>query len=260
MTRLTSVHRGLGFQMRASTLKKILLASACLSMPVCWAQADARLDGDVGLALYRTPPITRTADSSNIVLPYLYADYGALYARVDTFGYKIAPMGMGHLEIAARLSFEGYQPINAALDKRAAPRPIGLGTFQETPYGAFFLYALRDTTSGGNLLDLSYAAELDLGVVHVYPQAGVERRSAKYVQHLYGIDAVEATRSGLTPYSPGSSVTPNAAIAVEYRFEKNLKLTYQVRKRWLDKSISDSPLVDVKTQTTSFLALTRTFD
>lgn len=239
--------------------KGLLLAAALMSAALSWAQTKPSLEGDLGLALYRTPPVTRTADRSTLALPYVYAGYGAWYGRVDTFGYKALPTGQGHLELAARVSTEGYRPSDATLDKRATPRPVGLGSFQETSIGAFFLYAFRDTVSGGTLIDLSYAAELGLGPVQVYPQAGVERRSARYAQHLYGISAAEALRSGLARHEAGHSVTPNVAIAVDYPLGQELKFTGQIRRRWLDRSMTDSPLVNTKTQTSGFLALTRSF-
>lgn len=240
-------------------LNKLLVGTVLWTALASWAQTASQLQGDVGLALYRTPPITHTNDRSNVVLPYLYADDGAWYARVDTFGYKAMPLAMGHLELAARVSFEGYRPGNAALDKRSTPVPIGLGTFQETPVGAFILYGFGDPVSGGTLLDVSYAAELGAGRVHAYSQVGFERRSTRYVRHLYGISAAEALRGGTASYLPGSSTTPNAAIAIEYELTTHLKLTGQLRTRWLDRSISRSPLVDSRRQTSSLLALTRTF-
>jgi outer membrane protein len=221
---------------------------------------EFNLIGDVGVASYRTPAITRSNQKNDAVLPYVYADYGNWYARVDTFGYKMTPIGAGHVEIATRISFEDYQPINAGIDRRSRPKPLGLGTFQETPYGAFFLYAFRDVTSDGTLLDASYAAEFVVGNFHFYPQLGVEQRSQKYVGKLYGVDATEAQRSGLTAYSPKSSTSPNAAIAAEYPFADHLKLTVQVRKRYLDKAIQDSPLVNAKQQTSGFVAVTRTLE
>lgn len=236
-----------------------LLILGFISSHCALAQSEWRLTGDVGLALYRTPPVTQTRDPANITLPFAYADYGPLYARVDTFGYKMMPFGQGHLELATRISVEGFRPANGAFQERSSPHPIGFGTFQEGRYGALFAYAFKDSVSGGSLLELSYAAELDLGRVHVYPQLGIERRSAKYVQHLYGISADEALRTGVAAYSAGNSTTPNAALTLEYVLQDNLKLSCQVRKRWLDKSIYASPLVVTKSQTTSMLALTRTF-
>lgn len=224
-----------------------------------WAQNDLRLIGDVGVASYITPAITRTNDDSQVVLPYVYADYGALYARVDTFGYKLAPMGAGHFEFATRLSFEGYRSEIAGINQRARPKLFGIGTFQETSYGAFIFYAFHDAASNGSLLDASYAAELALGSFQLYPQIGIERRDHKYVQALYGVNATEAQHSSLAAYTPHRSITPNAALAIEYPLINQLKLTFQVRKRWLDHSIEGSPLVDVKQQTSRFLALTQTF-
>lgn len=169
------------------------------------------------------------------------------------------PLGYGHLEATARMSFEGYQPTNRALGKRKTPRPIGLGAFQETPYGAFFLYGFQDVVSGGSLIDATYAAEFEWGGLHFYPQLELERRSGRYVENLYGVNAVESAQSGLPVYKPGNSIAPNAAIAIEYPFMGNLKLTFQIRKRWLDKSIYESPLVDVNHQTLTFLAISRMF-
>lgn len=234
----------------------VLALAACLS---CGAQTSEGLVGDVGGALYRTPAITRTTERSNTVLPYLYADAGRWYARVDTFGVRMLPLGAGSLELAASVSFEAYRPANAAFDNRSTPLPVGVGSYQETPVGAFFLYAFRDLASGGTLLEATYAAELDAGPVHFYPQLGLERRSARYMQHLYGVGEAEAQRASLAAYAPGGSVTPGVALAMDYALTDLLKLSAQVRKRWLDASFTASPLVDARTQVTGFVALTRTF-
>lgn len=230
-----------------------------LGVSQAFAQASPALIGDVGGALYQTPAITKSTAQSNVVLPYVYADYGQLYARVDTFGYKVMPMGAGHLEVVTRLSFEGYTPEISGVNPRSRPKPYGVGTFQETPYGAFIVYAFRDAHSGGRLLDASYAAEFTVGDWHVYPQIGVERRDQKYVDSLYGVSAIEAQHSGLSSYVASASNSPNAAVALEYPMAERLKLTFQLRKRWLDKSMTESPLVNVKQQTSGFIALSRTF-
>jgi outer membrane protein len=244
----------------ASLPIKLCLCTALVLANQTWAQSEQRFVGDAGMAVYKTPAITRTTDKgSPVVLPYVYADYGQHYARVDTFGYKLLPVGAGHLELTTRLSFEGYQSEIAGINNRARPKPLGVGTFQETPYGAFIFYAFRDAVSGGSLLDASYAAEFSIGDLHAYPQIGVERRDRKYVNSLYGVGSIEAQRSGLAAYASGNSISPNAAIALEYPFLDSFKLTFQVRKRWLDKSIYESPLVNVKQQTSSFIAISQTF-
>src|SRR6476661_7865300 len=121
-----------------------LLVLAFISLPCASGQAESHLSGDVGVALYRNPPITQATDRANVILPFVYADYGALYARVDTFGYKLMSLGQGHLEIATRVSVEGFHPVNPGFEERSSPQPIGLGTYQEGRYGAVFAYAFKD--------------------------------------------------------------------------------------------------------------------
>lgn len=239
----------------------LFLCIVCLPTKFAWAQSENHLIGDVGVAVYKMPAITRASDKgSSVVLPYVYADYGPLSARIDTFGYKLLPLGAGHLELTTRLSFEGYQSEIAGINSRARPKPFGFGTYQETPYGAFFFYGFRDATSGGSFLDASYAAEFAIAGLHIYPQIGVERRDRKYVNGLYGVSAIEAQRSGLAAYTAGNSISPNAAIALEYPVLNTLKLTVQIRKRWLDKNIYESPMVNVKQQASSFIAISKTFN
>jgi outer membrane protein len=240
---------------RASTL---VLTSA-LATSMAYAQNEYTLKGDVGLAAYHTPAITRTADSANTVLPYVYADYGPFYARINTVGYKALPLGAGHLELATRITLEGYAAAQAGITDRASPMPVGIGTFQKTAYGAFFAYAFHDPQSGGGLLDFMYAAKLNVAGLSIYPQLGVERRNAKYVQHLYGVSVVESVASGLTPYAGQSDVAPNAGVTVSYPLSPYYSVTYQFRKKWFGTGVIDSPLVQGKSQSTSFLALNREF-
>jgi MipA family protein len=70
---------------------------------------------------------------------------------------------------------------------------VGLGTFQETPWGGVFADAFVDTVSGGTLLEASYAAELPLGSLILYPQAGLARRDARYDAHLVDVHAASTT-------------------------------------------------------------------
>ena len=58
------------------------LAMYCISIAAVsvtgYAQTldDSKLMGDVGIANYRNPAITRSNQKNNVALPYVYADYG----------------------------------------------------------------------------------------------------------------------------------------------------------------------------------------
>ena len=240
-------------------IRIISAVTTCLALGTTSTMAAEKLTGDVGMAIYHTPSIAKTHDTGAAALPYLYADWGKFYARVDTFGYKLSSMGAGHLELATRISLEGYKPASAGIQRRGNPHPIGLGTFQETPVGAFFVYAMHDTASGGHLLEATYAAEFKAGPITLYPQLSVERRSKAYVQHLYGISAGEAAASGLYIYTARASNVPAIALAADYPLGGDWGLTAQVRKKWLDSAITSSPLVGRSTQISGLLAVTKTF-
>jgi hypothetical protein len=110
-------------------LATTLVVTSLLGSSMAFAQNEYILKGDVGAAVYRTPAITRTVDSSNAVLPYVYADYGPFYSRINTLGYKAVPFGAGHLELATRITLEGYSSAQAGMTDRASPMPVGVGTF-----------------------------------------------------------------------------------------------------------------------------------
>jgi outer membrane protein len=90
-------------------------------------------------------------------------------------------------------------------------------------------------------------------------QIGVERRSAQYVNHLYGVSAAESNASGMPTYLPGAAITPILAIAAEIPVAEHLNLDFQWQHEWLGSTIERSPLVDRKTQDTGFIALSYQF-
>lgn len=224
-------------------------------------QNKSWLQGDVGLGLFHTPAITATTDSANAVMPYIFADAGPFFGRLDTFGLKLTPMGSGHLELVARASFEGYHSSIAGIKDRARPLPVGLGTFQQGDWGAAIVYGFYDARSGGTLVDATYAAMFELGSLKFYPQLGVERRSQAYVQSLYGVSAQESadTSNQVKAFDASSAVNPNVAMAVEYPLSGPYTLNLYVKHKWLGR-IADSPLVTTSSVTSGFVALTRSFE
>jgi outer membrane protein len=239
----------------------ILAVSALLvGGQVAFAQAPDQdaFKGDLGLGAYRIDNIAGAGEGAAL-FPYIYGDWGRWYGRVDTFGYKAVPMGYGHLELSTRISFEGYRPVQSGLGKRASPRLLGVGTFQETPVGGFFLYAFHDTVSGGAMLDATYAAEFQWRALTVYPELGLTRRSASYVQHLYGVSGAESALASVPAYMAGASTVPNAGWAMEWKLGGDYKWVGEFKRRWLDRGISQSPLVQKATQNSVLLAVVRAY-
>jgi outer membrane protein len=243
----------------------------------------AHWSGDVGLADYVTANWVGAAAGArpnSTVLPYLFGETGslvpastaqdfsgALFARVDTFGVKTWPVAWGHVELAARLSMEGET--SPGLTPRRNPMPLGVGTFQETPWGGVFFNAFHDAVSGGQLLDFNYVAEFKLQGVSLYPQLGGQWRSARYVNHLVGVSAQESRNGPWSAYSPGAATTPVLAMAVQMPLERlglaleepsAWSLLFEWRRRWADAAMAQSPLVHNRALNDGLLALVRSFD
>jgi MipA family protein len=228
------------------------------------ALAD-RIQGDIGaLAAGEQSPI-RGEHASAQVFPFAFFDYGRLYARIDTFGVKTVHMGYGYLELAGRAAFDGFKsagnPALRGMQDRENSVPLGLGTFQITPIGGFFIYALHDfNRSRGNLLELTYVAELDAGTVTVYPEAGFEHFSRQYTQYYFGVSSAEAAASGYAPYGPGAVTNPFLCLFVQVQLARGWDAEVYLRRKWLTAAMADSPLVDTPRPLTGFVSFTAHFE
>jgi outer membrane protein len=243
-------------------------ASALLAGAPAAAQTAAppvpadRLVGELGLGLYARTEVVRDTGTSTMLLPYVYADWGRFFARVDTLGAKIVPLGLGHLELVARISTEGWdadRPSLRGLSDRDNPLPVGIGTMQRTAYGALFLYAMHDLRSGGNYLEATWGSRFDLGRVALYPLLGLEHRTGGYVRHLYGVSVAESAASGQAAYSPGASTVPMVGLAATVPISGPWAVQLQWRHRWLDDAIRRSPIVATGSLDSGHVALTYEF-
>ena len=218
--------------------------------------------GDLGGAAYLKTGVVRGQDNSTLLLPYVYGDYGRFFGRIDTFGVKTLAIGWGHLELVGRVNTEGFRTDTAALQglsERRNPVPLGVGTFQRTPIGGVFLYAMHDVTSGGLLAEATWGSKLETAWANFYPLISLEYRSSAYVNYLYGVTAGESAASGYAAYSPGASVVPLVGLAASIPIAGAWALQLQFRYRWFDSAITNSPIVSARTQQTGNIAITYEF-
>jgi outer membrane protein len=218
-----------------------VLLAACAAAATARADGGAHFVGDLGLGEQRTQASASGASARSFALPYAYGDLGRLFVREDTFGVKLVPAGWGALELVGRVSTEGSDADGAGLAHRTNPRPVGLGTFQETPWGGVFADAFVDTVSGGTLLEASYAAEVPVGPAALYPQAGLARRSARYDAHLYDVH--------------GASTTPVLQLSGELPFADTWVALAHVQWEPFDAAVRASPRVSARSRTSALVAL-----
>lgn len=256
--------------MKAALALSFLLA-AFLAEPV-WAEDKPpedplpnRIQGDIGVLVDKEQSPIKGENSPLLPLPFAYFDYGRLFARLDTFGVKTLQLGYGYLEIAGRIKFDGYKTSNNAalqgLPGRQNSLPIGLGSFQLTPIGGFFFYALHDINrSQGNLYEADYVAEIKLGKATLYPEAGVEYYTGQYTRYYYGVSQAESAASGYAAYTPSAAAIPFLSLWLEVPVMQNWNADFYLRRKWLGRAIANSPLVGASHADSGFIALVRHFD
>lgn len=226
--------------MRSWRVSPLVLA-ASLAAAAARADDEQHFVGDLGLGVELTQASAPGASARTRVLPYVYGDLGRFFVREDTFGVKTLRLGWGALEAVARVSSEGRDSGGPSIAKRRDPRPVGLGTFQESPWGGVFADAFVDTVSGGTLLEASYAAQVPVGKVTLYPQIGLARRSARYDAHLY--DAHVA------------STTPVLQLSGEWPVSDTWVVLAHVQSERFDDALRASPRVTTRSRTSALVAL-----
>ncbi|GJI90864.1 MULTISPECIES: MipA/OmpV family protein [Duganella] len=203
--------------------------------------------GDLGLGVSVAPVAVPAQSRRGSAVPYANFDYAQFFARIDTFGVKLAPAGYGSLELLTRVLEDGYSGGTMPLAHRNSSLPLGLGTLQVTPVGALMVNLYRDLgKSRGTMLDLMYAAEIELDRFALYPQAGVEYRSDNYVRYYDGV--------------PRSATNPYAALLIETHLSGRWYAIANLRRTWLDDAIRSNPLVRRRTLDAGLLALSYRFD
>jgi outer membrane protein len=218
-------------------------------------QAQARaespqLSGDVGVGVSHAAAYVRGARHRNDAIPYLNLAYGRAFIRIDTLGVQLLPVGHGHLEAVVQIRNDGYKRPGAP--SRSDSSPVGLGSLQITPLGAFGLQVLHDLgPSRGTLVQARYLAELSFGRVHIYPELGAEYLDHRYTGHYYGRDGEPEAASTARPAR--SALNPYVGAMVETEISPHWFANLYLRHRWFDSRATAGTLVNAR-HTTDVLA------
>jgi outer membrane protein len=218
----------------------------------------------LGLVANVTSSPLKGVSNSASLLPYAYFDYGRVFTRIDTFGVKTLPLGYGHLEVVGRIKYDGYQTIDnpqlLGITDRQNSVPVGLGTFQLTPLGGLFLYAMYDANqSRGGLYEATYVAAIPVGKMTVYPQLGIEHYSSEYTLYYYGVTAAESVASGYAAYTPTAVTNRMLSAMFEVPVGGGWLANFYLKRKWLGDAITASPLVRTQFEDSGFAALVYRF-
>jgi len=220
--------------------------------------------GDVGAAVYSSNLHIGTEGTQSFVLPYAFFDYERFFVRIDEVGIKTFKMGYGYFEVIGKINLDTYKvksPINGNSINRSDPIPLGLGTFQETPIGGFFVNAYHDFgKSKGALYELMYFAEIETyKKVMIYPQVGIERQSSQYANYYYGINSGESNLTGYVAYNSPATNNLLAGLMVEIPVVDNWYINIYGKRKWMGGGINNSPAMNRSFQDNVLMALAYRF-
>lgn len=220
--------------------------------------------GDVGLAMYTSNLHIGTEGMQSFALPYAFAEYKRAFIRIDEVGIKTFKMGYGSLEVIGKINLDNYKvksPFNGNSINRSDPIPLGIGTFQETPIGGFFINAYHDFgKSKGALYEFSYFAELEtFKKVVLYPQLGIERQSSQYANYYYGISPGESIQTGYAAYNAPATNNLLAGVMIEIPVVENWYVNIYGKRKWMGGGINNSPVMNRSFQDSVLMALAYRF-
>lgn len=185
---------------------------------------------------------------------YLNPEHGRWLARIDTFGVQCLPLGDGHVEAVVQIRSDGHQA--SAQHGRANSSPVGLGTMQITPVGAFGLQLLHDFgPSRGNVIQARYLAEFPIGRIRIYPELGAEYQDRRYVYYYSG-GAPERSQTGQAAHS---ALNPYVGAMVEMPLHSHWIVNLYLRRRFLDETGTDTTAATSRRPTDTLAALAYRF-
>lgn len=117
-----------------------------------------------------------------------------------------------------------------------------------------------------DVLDRHNGQQVDLSVSRnwrgrkwsVAPGAGLVWRSANYNDYYFGVRESEAT-ADRSAYDPGSSIELLARVFGRYEFNERWSLLGSLRMEFLSEEVQDSPIVDKRQVTSSFIGFNYAF-
>ncbi len=242
----------------------LTISMSAYSMDDAPDELPNRVVGDIGAAVYTSNLHIGTEGTQSLALPYAFFDYERFFARIDEVGIKTFKLGYGYFEVIGKINLDTYtvkSSINGNSINRSDPIPLGLGTFQETPIGGFFINAYHDFgKSKGALYEFLYFAEIETyKKVVVYPQIGVERQSSQYANYYYGINSGESVLTGYSAYSAPATTNLLAGLMVEIPVVDNWYVNVYGRRKWMGNGINNSPVMNRSFQDNIFMAVAYRF-
>jgi len=241
----------------------LLLAAGLAGAPAAGAQpARPRPPVTAGLGVVAAPSPYAGVDAPDLTpVPFLNLELGRFYLRGVEAGYRLTQAGP--LSLAAvvqprlRNLHAGDSPALAGMETRRRTAEGGLRARLRAGRWHAGLRAVTDLLGrhDGQVVTAEAGVRLGGRRLSLSPTAGVEWQSTAFVDYYYGVRPAEA-RPGRPAYAPGSAANPFVGAAARMRLGGSWGLFGYLRHTWLDRAVTDSPIVDRSVVYSGVLAVT----
>lgn len=233
----------------ASSVGGVLLAASSLGYAVESRAENGDFNLNLGLGAANESSSYVSIDDEVGPRPMIMADYGQLFLRGSTLGYRVSEWGGLSASVLTRYRMDGYDAGDseflAGMDDRDGTVEAGLSLAFEQGLFDMELNYLTDVggVHEGQEMELSVGTKFMLGPVQMHAKLGAEWLSDSLSDYYYGVEADEAT-AGRSAYDVDSALNYNAGIEGLYRINRSSFLRAELEMTQLDSAISDSPIVD----------------
>lgn len=183
--------------------------------------------------------------------PVINYDDDTWYIQGDDAGRYLINDDVNELKIKAfyyDLSYKskhGRGEAMRSLNNRESTVMSGMSYQRTTFLGAFHVQLAGDVlnNSQGVMANFSYLNSVQLGLMSLIPEIGVNWANAQQTRYYYGISAQESRRSGLNQYDPSANVTPYVALTADYKLTSHWDTYASARTDFLPATVRNSPMV-----------------
>jgi len=238
----------------------LAMASVATAQP-----KGARPPVSAGLAAVTSPsPYADVDDPPVTLVPVVNFSFDRFYLRGLEAGYRLTDTETLSVSAVVQPRFQSFKagdsPALAGMASRRRTAEAGLrGELKKGPW-AFSLRGVTDLLGRhhGQVVTADVSFRWGGPLLTVRPSAGIQWQSRDFVDYYYGVHPAEA-RAGRPAYTGKAAFNPFVGASARVRLGKRWGLFALVRHHWLDGGITDSPIVDSRTDRSGILGITRGF-
>ncbi|WP_213993580.1 MipA/OmpV family protein [Sodalis sp. dw_96] len=225
-----------------------IIISLVLLAPIYGQAADIALGAGGFLS---TSPYKVNRDDYSI-WPVVNYDDDTWYIQGDDAGRYLINDDVNELKLKVFYLDQQYKARRGSdaamrrLSDRRSTVMSGISYQRTTPIGAIHVQLAGDilNNSQGVLANISYLNQVQLGMLTVIPELGVDGANGQQTRYYYGVSSMESRRSGLSEYRPSANITPYVSLTADYKFSPQWDTYASARGNFLPSEVRDSPMVD----------------